>query len=97
MKFKFFFIVTFLWTLLFAVPVTDTHVDTTTNDQLTEYDDFTKNKYAPFSQTFEQKPNYDIYDLLNTAQPRNIIFGRERAFFSRYSFSTLCHDREINL
>ncbi|EOS7908279.1 hypothetical protein [Enterococcus hirae] len=97
MEFEFFYIVTCLWTLLFAVSVTNDHVDTTTNDQLTEYDDFPKNKYAPFSQTFEQKPNYDIYDLLNTAQPRNIIFGRERAFFSRYSFSTLCHDREINL
>lgn len=42
MKFKLFFIVTFLWTLLFAVPVTDAHGDTTTDEQLTEYYDFFK-------------------------------------------------------
>lgn len=42
MKFKFFFIVTFLWTLLFAVPFTDAHEDTTTDEQLTKYYDFSK-------------------------------------------------------
>jgi len=38
---------------LFAVSGTNDHVDTTTNDQLTQYNDFSKNEYAPFDQTFE--------------------------------------------
>lgn len=141
MKFKLFFIVTFLWTLLFAVPVTDAHGDTTTDEQLTEYYDFFKNEYASFDQTFEEftanyyqqttlkdtlsdedqlkeylqsvndqylpaeaerlakiaplwsfnignsldnitfeeKPTYGTYDLLNTVQPGDIIFEKNRA------------------
>ncbi len=141
MKFKLFFIVTFLWTLLFAVPVTDAHGDTTTDEQLTEYYDFFKNEYASFDQTFEEftanyyqqttlkdtlsdedqlkeylqsvndqylpaeaerlakiaplwsfnignsldnitfeeKPIYGTYDLLNTVQPGDIIFEKNRA------------------
>lgn len=146
MKIKFFFIVTVLWTLLFAVPVTDAHGDTTTDEQLTEYYDFFKNEYAFFDQTFEEftanyyqqatlkntlsdeeqlkeylqsidelylpveaerlskmealwsynignsldkltfeeKPNYDTYDLLNTIQPGDIIFEKQRAVFLPY-------------
>ncbi|MDD9146006.1 hypothetical protein GUJ14_08135 [Enterococcus hirae] len=53
MEFEFFYIATCLWTLLFAVSVTNDHVDTTTNDQLTQYNYFSKNEYAPFDQTFE--------------------------------------------
>lgn len=141
MKFKLFFIVTFLWTLLFAVPVTNAHGDITTDEQLTEYYDFFKNEYASFDQTFEEftanyyqqttlkdtlsdedqlkeylqsvndqylpaeaerlakiaplwsfnignsldnitfeeKPTYGTYDLLNTVQPGDIIFEENRA------------------
>ena len=141
MKFKFFFIVTAFWTLLFAVPVTDAHGETTTDEQLTEYYDFSKNEYAFFDQTldeftdnyyqqaalkdslsdedqlneylhsvneqyspkeaerlaknpplwsynignsleklvFEERPNYGTYDLLNTVQPGDIIFEKNRA------------------
>lgn len=144
MKFKFFFIVTVLWTLLFAVPVTDAYGETTTDEQLTEYYDFFKNEYVFFDQTldeftanyyqqavlkdsssdedqlneylhsvneqylpaeaerlvknpplwsynignflenltFEEKPNYATYDLLNTVQPGDIIFEKNRAELS---------------
>lgn len=140
MKLKF-FVVTFLWTLLFAVPVTDVHGETTTDEQLIEYYDFFKNEYASFDQsfeeftanyyqqyalndtlpdeeqlkaylqsinehylpaeaerlekiaplwsfnignsldklTFEEKPNYATYDLLNIIQPGDVIFEKNRA------------------
>ena len=152
MKFKFFFIVTFLWTLLFAAPVTDAHGETTTDEQLTEYYDFFKNEYAFFDQSFEEftanysqqatlkdslseekqlneylhsvheqylpaeaerlaknpplwsynignslekltfaeKPSYGTYDLLNTLQPGDIIFEKNRAKFI-FPFSYLHH------
>lgn len=134
---------TFLWTLLLAVPATHVSGETTTDEQLTEYYDFFKNEYASFDQTFEEftanyyqqnalndtlpdeeqlkaylqsvneqylpaeaerlsknealwsynignsldkltfeeKPNYDTYDLLNTVQPGDVIFEKERAVF----------------
>ncbi|RBT66250.1 hypothetical protein EA82_02763 [Enterococcus hirae] len=140
MKLKF-LLVTFLWTLLLAVPATHVSGETTTDEQLTEYYDFFKNEYASFDQTFEEftanyyqqnalndtlpdeeqlkaylqsvneqylpaeaerlekiaplwsfnignsldkltfeeNPNYSTYDLLNTVQPGDVIFEKNRA------------------